>query len=178
MSGSIVIVTKNQYVLASKIHHINMDEHVEYKEVIVNGKDECVKDHYFQINVIYSPQDINTNGVNRSSEEVRECSTIVRNVKEAHKIFKSMIQQIRDQQPDVLHLNKALEMMLGEVKEDDMEEDYHPSASAMLLHKEQTARDRTAKKIRRNREAQGNSKAAHKRARRGLRKARRRAGIK
>lgn len=172
--ADIVIVTKNQYILASRIQHINMDEHVEYKEVIVNGKDECVKDHYFQINVIYNPQEINTNNVNRSNDEVRECSTIVRNAKEAHKIFRSMVQQIRDQQPDILHLNRALEAMLGELKEDDIEDDYFPNASVTLLTKEQASNDRTAKKIRATRKAQGRGKAFFRRAQRNLRKASRR----
>ena len=117
-----VIVTQNQYILASKIHHVTMDEQTNHNEVrTVSGRYRTVIDRYFQITVIYTPeqtqQQMNQN--NGRDPEQRECSVVIRGNVKAHLVFKNLIQQIREQMPDQLYLDTALERMLGGI---DMEE--------------------------------------------------------
>src|SRR5574343_1343218 len=112
-----VIVTQNQYILASKIHHITMDEQFDHKELYLhNGKRQTVVEKYFQITVIYTPDNsVQQHQGNARSDEVRECSVILRGSVNAHLVFKNLIQQIREQMPDQLYLDKALENMLAGV---------------------------------------------------------------
>lgn len=108
-----VIVTKNQYVLAHKIHHITMDQQISYQDVkIANNKYKTVKDVYYNITILYVPE---TNVNNNNRDEVRECNVIIRGAVDAHKVFSSLIEQIREQMTDSLYLDKALENMLSTV---------------------------------------------------------------
>ena len=120
-----VIVTQNQYILASKIHHITMDEQQNHNEVrTTNGRYRTVVDKYFQITVIYSPeltqQQINNN--NGRDPEQRECSVVIRGNVKAHLVFKNLIQQIREQMPDQLYLDTALERMLAGIDMESLKE--------------------------------------------------------
>lgn len=110
-----VIVTQNQYILASKIHHITMDEQISHEEVRINNKYSTVKSKYYQITVIYSPDMSQNQHNNGRHDETRECSVIIRGAVNAHLVFKNLIQQIREQMPDQLYLDKALENMLAGV---------------------------------------------------------------
>jgi hypothetical protein len=129
-----VIVTQNQYILASKINHVTMDEQINTVELIgLNGRRYSFLDKYYQITVIYTPEASQvTNNFGNSSgnrgDEVRECSVIVRGAVNAHLIFKNLIQQIREQMPDQLYLDTALERMLTStdmesLKDKDSKED-------------------------------------------------------
>lgn len=123
-----VIVTQNQYILASKINHVTMDEQLNTMELRQpNGRLYHVIDRYFQITVIYTPEASqttnsygNTNG-NRG-DEVRECSVVLRGAVHAHTVFKNLIQQIREQMPDQLYLDTALERMLTGVDMDALKD--------------------------------------------------------
>lgn len=113
-----VIVTQNQYILASKINHITMDEQLNHIEVR-NKAGHChtVMDRYFQITVIYTPEASQTNNAYGNStgnrgDEIRECAVVIRSAVNAHAVFKNLIQQIREQMPDQLYLDTALERML------------------------------------------------------------------
>lgn len=123
-----VIVTQNQYILASKINHVTMDEQVQHIEVYLsNGRRSTVVDRYFQITVIYTPEASQiTNNYGNSSgnrgDEVRECSVIIRSALNAHNVFKNLIQQIREQMPDQLYLDTALEKMLTGVDLDALKD--------------------------------------------------------
>lgn len=109
-----VIVTQNQYILASKIHHVTLDEQCTYIEVknTRGRRYRTVKQPYWQLTVVYSPDNINTNSVTSSRDEYRECSVTIHGAVNAHKIFKDLIQQVREQMPDALYLDKALERMI------------------------------------------------------------------
>lgn len=150
-----VIVTQNQYILASKIHHITMDERVEYLDSTRNGRTYSVANKYFQISVIYTPdytQSQHQNGTRY--DETRECSVIVRGHVNAHLVFKNLIQQIREQMPDQLFLDRALESMLGGVDLDALRD---KDLDDKLLAEEEY--DRGTKKVRRTRKAKGNRKS-------------------
>lgn len=154
-----VIVTQNQYILASKIHHITMDEQINYREVVINSRQNTVKEEYFQITIVYSPQDVNTQTQShRSSDDMRECSVIIQSKFNAHKVFKDLIEQIREQMPDQLYLDKALERMLGSLDKEKMVEDYEGNAKHVLLSMEEKRHDRKSKKIRGVRKTKGRGK--------------------
>lgn len=124
-----VIVTKNQYLLASKIHHITMEERIDYNEVNL-GKNNVrtAVDKYHMITIIYSPDSNTGSGSNhtRSSEEVRECAVIVRGAVNAVKVFHDLVRQIREQMPDQLFLDTALERMIADTDFDVIDkEDNH-----------------------------------------------------
>lgn len=110
-----VIVTQNQYLLASKIHHITMDEQVNYQDIRdERGRHRSIKDVSYVIQIIYAPENVNSNnGQLRSNDEQRECSVTIRTAVNAHKVFKDLIQQIREQMPDQLYLDTALERMIS-----------------------------------------------------------------
>ena len=105
-----VIVTKNQYLVASKIFHITMDEQMSYEEVRINNRHATIQNKYFQISIVYAPE---TGAGSGNHTETRECTIIIRDVEIAHRVFQDMISQIREQMPDVLYLDKALERMLS-----------------------------------------------------------------
>ena len=150
-----VIVTQNQYILASKIHHITMDEQVQHNEVRNNaGRYRTVIDKYFQITVIYSPeltqQQINNN--NGRDPEQRECSVIIRGNVKAHLVFKNLIQQIREQMPDQLYLDTALERMLAgidlaDLKEKDQDDPWDLEEPMVKLNNRKAPRSRTASEL-------------------------------
>lgn len=162
-----VIVTQNQYLLASKIHHITMDEQVNYQEVRgANGKQKTIADRYYQITIIYSPESVtNSNGNQiRSSDEQRECSVIIRGAVDAHKVFHDLIQQIREQMPDQLFLDKALERMIANAdfdlieKADKRKKDDLDSLFELRKLFGGTVNDRSTKKVRKPRKAKRRSK--------------------
>lgn len=110
-----VIVTQNQYLLASKIHHIVMDENVNYIDGRnAAGKMISIRDVNYVIQIIYSPENVNSsNGQLSNSNDQRECSVTIRSAVNAHKVFRDLIQQIREQMPDQLYLDTALERMIA-----------------------------------------------------------------
>lgn len=121
-----VIVTQNQYLQCSKIHHMMMDEQTNYHEVTLENQDRrTVREKYYQITIIYSPIDINSTGGNgfgnsQSSQDQRECSVIIRGAVNAHKVFRDIVEQIREQLPDQVYLDKALERMLAGLNEEEI----------------------------------------------------------
>ena len=153
-----VIVTQNQYLLASKIHHITMDETVNYIDVrTASGKHMSLRDAHYVIQIIYSPETINSNnGQVRSSDEQRECSVTIRSAVDAYKVFKDLIQQIREQMPDQLYLDTALERLIAGtdlaslVEKDQNDEEDKFMVSLTALEKKN---DRRAKKVRKPRKA-------------------------
>lgn len=111
-----VIVTKNQYLLASKIYHITLDENVNYIDARnKHGKNVSVKQTNYTIQVIYAPEDLSTPNHQQRNSEQRECSITIRSGVDAHKVFRDMVEQIREQLTDQLYLDKALEKMLGSI---------------------------------------------------------------
>lgn len=133
-----VLVTQNQYILASKINHITMDEQIQTQEFrSSNNRYKTRIDRYFQITVIYTPEASQSqtaySGKGHNGEETRECSVILRGALHAHEVFKNLIQQIREQMPDQLYLDTALERMIagtdveglkGEDRKFDNKDDY------------------------------------------------------
>lgn len=151
-----VIVTQNQYILATKIHHITMDEQFDHKEIYLhNGRRKTVVEKYFQITVIYTPDTTaqQHNG-NARHDEIRECSVILRGAVNAHLVFKNLIQQIREQMPDQLYLDKALENMLAGIDLNSLKE--KDAEDKLLL---EIGNDRSAKTVRRARKTKRAGKA-------------------
>lgn len=159
-----VIVTQNQYLLASKIHHITLDENVNYIDARNKyGKSISIRDVTYQITIIYSPDSVIgvNNSTSRSAEEQRECSVVIRSATNAHKVFKDLIQQIREQMPDQLYLDTALERMIANIDltsliESDVrnkEDEYSDKPTIM-----EKKHDRKSKKIRKS----GKAKRANK----------------
>ena len=158
-----VIVTQNQYLLAAKIHHIVMDEVVNYVEVrTTKGKVVSLRDAHFVIQIIYAPENVaNNNGQIRNQEEQRECSVTIRSAVNAYKVFKDLIQQIREQMPDQLYLDTALERMIANTdmaslaEKDAENEDDRWVASLTAVEKKN---DRRVKKVHKPRKAKRVSK--------------------
>lgn len=149
---SIVIVTKNQYLLASKIHHIVLNEGHDYVDVRTkSGRTIGASESTYTINIIYTPEVTN---VNNNREERHECTVTMRGRVHAYRVYKDLINQIREQMPDQLFLNKALEQLLSE-------DDFIKIANAEAEDDrkcEETMYDRRPKKIRKPRKAKRNSK--------------------
>ena len=151
-----VIVTQNQYLLASKIHHITMDEQVNYQDIRdERGRHRSIKDVHYVIQIIYAPENVNSNnGQLRSQDEQRECSVTIRTAVNAHKVFKDLIQQIREQMPDQLYLDTALERMISQMDmatlqaKDDQDKEEMATFGIKALEKKN---DRKPKKVRKPR---------------------------
>lgn len=114
---SIVIVTKNQYLIASKIHFITLNEGHEYVEVGHGYQRNTYKELIYNIHIVYSSDTTSTNNNNSNHinrDEHRECNVSIRGKVNAHKVYRDLIRQIREQTPDQLFLDKALEALLGE----------------------------------------------------------------
>jgi hypothetical protein len=108
---SMVIVTQNQYILATKVHSVTLDESRDWVEVKVDKHTVSVRDAMYTINITYAPD---TASANSGRDEYRECSVTVHGKVQAYKLFKELINQIREQMPDVLFLNQALENLLNQ----------------------------------------------------------------
>ena len=154
-----VIVTQNQYILASKIHHVTMDESTNHQEIYLgNGRRKTITERFYQISVIYTPEDISNNislSNNRNNNETRECTVNIRGAVNAHLVFKNLIQQIREQMPDQLYLDTAMERMIAGINMEDLQDRDVNSKLPEL----ETKDDRKPKKIRRARKTKRASKA-------------------
>lgn len=156
-----VIVTQNQYLLASKIHHIVMDEVTNFIDIRdKNGRQRSFKDQHYVIQIIYSPENVNSqnNGTIRNSDEQRECSVTIRSAVNAHKVFRDLIQQIREQMPDQLYLDTALERMIAASDVSSLaERDADDEDNQLLfdLQVKEKRNDRKPKKIRKPRKTKG-----------------------
>ena len=92
-----------------------MDEQVNYQDIRDrNGRHRSIKDVCYVIQIIYAPENVNSNkGKISSKDEKREWYVNIRTAVNAHKVFKDLIQQIREQMPDQLYLDTALERMIS-----------------------------------------------------------------
>ncbi len=151
-----VIVTQNQYLLASKIHHITMDEQVNYQDIRdERGRHRSIKDVHYVIQIIYAPENVNSNnGQLRSNDEQRECSVTIRTAVNAHKVFRDLIQQIREQMPDQLYLDTALERMISQIDlatlqaKDDQDKDEMAIFGITAVEKKNDRKPKKARKPR------------------------------
>lgn len=109
---SIVIVTPVQYLVASKIHHVTLDENSSTNDLYVGGKSFNLPNRNFTITITYTPDITNPHGQSYSSD-TRNCEVIVTGAVHAQTLFKELIEQIREQIPDQVYLDKALERMLS-----------------------------------------------------------------
>lgn len=155
-----VIVTKNQYLLASKINHITMNEHTEYIDIRnSSGRVVSEKSSYYNICILYVPEttQVGHNGLGR--EELRECNVHIKSAVNAYKVFKDLVEQIREQMPDQLYLDKALERMIGgvDIKELEQQDQYMLKASEQQSS-QRKSRDSNSKKVRRTGKAKRRSK--------------------
>lgn len=154
-----VIVTQNQYILAQKINHITMDENIDHQEVRSNnGRYRTITDRYYQITVIYTPESSQASNSNQLSRdpELRECSVILRGAMNAHLAFKDLIRQIREQMPDQLYLDTALERMIADADTESLKD---KDLSEKQEYEQEKKYDRRAKTVRGTRKAKRTSKA-------------------
>jgi hypothetical protein len=156
---SLVIVTSNQYILASKIYDITLEENyhtMEYR----NSKGKLVGASYrvYTINVHYVPA--NPPNPSSSREDVRGCSITIESKSCAHKVYQDLIRQIREQMPDELYLDKAFEHLL-EIKDAPLDEEGLPM--------EEELDDTSTKKIRRARKTKKDGKKVLRRSKRSNR---------
>jgi hypothetical protein len=110
-----VIVTQNQYVLATKIHAVTLSEDHEWVDLTVNGKRTNVKEYKYVLSIIYTP-DLTGQNTNHK-DETKECSVTLRGKVNAYKVYKDLVSQIREQMPDTLFLHQAIENLL---KQEDL----------------------------------------------------------
>lgn len=111
---ALVIVTQNQYILAQRIHHIVLNEGYEYHDIRNHaGRVIGVRENTYSIYMLYTPEQTQ-HGHQNTREEVRECTVTMRGKVHAYRVYKDLIRQIREQMPDELFLNKALESLLSE----------------------------------------------------------------
>lgn len=156
---AIVIVTKNQYLLASKIHHITMTEQREYIDVRTNsGKFRSIKQEVYTICIYYTAEQ-SQQGLGGSRDETRSCEVALHGKIDAYKVYADLIRQIREQSPDQLFLDKALEDLLNqhstEIK--DMGKENYPflelddnDARSKKLRKPRKAKRRSEKVLRKS----------------------------
>ena len=146
---SMVIVTQNQYLLCNKIHHICLNEHVENNHY--GSVDRYIKELTYNITILYVADSAANNGIGGNHrDELRECTVNIRGKVNAHKVYRDLIRQIRDQMPDQLFLDKAFENIIGydlEMVEKDEE---------IELKKVQEQNDGVTKKVRRAGKAKRN----------------------
>lgn len=161
-----VIVTQNQYIQASRIHSVVLNEESDWVEVQLDRRTISIKEFKYNINIIYSPDSTQGNGVFGSGhssgrDEFKECVVTLRGKVAAYKVYKDLVNQIREQMPDALFLDKALENLLNqeEIVRIKTDED---------LDKEQEEKqyDAIANAIRRVREAKRTGKKVLRRAKR------------
>jgi hypothetical protein len=145
----IVIVTRNQYIIADKIHHVLLDEHKEYHDVRnPKGRMVGVTQRYFNITIIYTPE-ATTNGRNDKAE----CSIKILAKVDAYKVYRDLIQQIREQSPDQLFLDKVLENLLTPDDLMKIEQEQINDDDDWSLDVSEAKSDRSAKKARKPRKA-------------------------
>lgn len=135
-----------------------MDEQVNYVDVRTTaGKVVSLRDAHYVIQIIYSPENVaSNNGQLRNQDEQRECSVTIRSAVDAYKVFKDLIQQIREQMPDQLYLDTALERMIANTDmaslvEKDEEDDEDKFAVSLTVVEKKN--DRRAKKVHKPRKA-------------------------
>ncbi len=153
---ALVVVTQNQYILAKAIHHIVLNENYEYHEVRRAGKLWNDLMYTYHINIVYTPDYQNNNS---SRDERAECSVQIRGKVAAYKVYKDLVHQIREQMPDQLYLDKAIENLLNRDALEDIENSERRDLLECEEAKKETRRDRSTKKIRRARKAKRAGKA-------------------
>lgn len=120
MSNPIVVVTDRQYIVAKKIFDISMQEGYDSVTVGVGAKR---KEHIiktYTINIRYETE------LGGHAGHLMNCQISLNSNKQANKIFRSLIEQIREQCPDQVYLDKAMEKLL-KGSEHDIKNDHGTS---------------------------------------------------
>lgn len=152
----IVIATRNQYIIADKIHHVILDEHKTYHDFRnPKGRMVGIAERYFSITIIYTPEAV-TGGRNDKSE----CAIKILAKVDAYKVYRDLIQQIREQSPDQLFLDKVLENLLtpDDLVKFEQEQRTRQYKDEWSLDEAEYKSDRSAKKARKPRKAKRSSK--------------------
>lgn len=92
-----------------------MDEHRDYQDVRTNkGKQFTVIQKRFVINILYSPEQTQNNGgLSSHRDGVNTCEVTILSKKNAYAVYRDLIKQIREQCPDQLFLDKAMDNLLA-----------------------------------------------------------------
>lgn len=98
---ALVIVTDRLFVKADRINSMNLSEEVRY--VTKGKKDVCEK--YYQLCIEY---EIDSNG----HPQHNQVAFSLHSSKSAEAVFKEVVRQYRDQNPDELYLDKMVEELL------------------------------------------------------------------
>lgn len=100
----IVIVTRKCYVVADKINYVTI--HEESEDYVHRGR--RVKRRIYNILIDFDP--VSTTSHKRGDGSV--CVKIQDDEKKANALYMDMVQQIREQCPDQLYLDKVIENFL------------------------------------------------------------------
>ncbi len=120
---SIIIVTKNQYICASQVHAVLLDEEHNYIDVSeIPRKVKRVKENVYTIKVTYTPEDSavsqrSSSNNHGNGDGTYEACVEIKGYKNAHDIFATLVNQIREQQPDQLYLQKFIDDLLTKTNE-------------------------------------------------------------
>jgi hypothetical protein len=108
-----VIVTSNHYIIANKIQHITLDENTDFVDIrSKGGRYKTIVRPLYTITVVYEPDSGSNSGNGSFRDYTRECIITLRSKVDAHRIYKDLVQQIREQMPDQLYLDQAMENLL------------------------------------------------------------------
>ena len=115
---ALVIVTKKCYISCEKINHITLQEEVEE----INVRHEPFAIPYWNIVIDFDPLSTPNTNLN-SRREDRLVSIKVGDLETAYVLFHDIVNQIREQMPDQLFLDKMVEKFLtgGALDEDTID---------------------------------------------------------
>lgn len=119
-----VIVTKNKYIVADKINHVVLHENINWVDIRgKNGKPLSVREVTYSLEIQYVVV-----GGQGNSRDTQTTTIALSSRKNALGVYKSLVEQIREQHPDQLYLDKALELLFTDIKDElsssNIDEDY------------------------------------------------------
>lgn len=165
---AIVIATRNQYILAKHIHSVVLTERFQTIEVNKNNKYYSIVLNTYEIQVIYTP-DGPSSPQGRFDERADTSVTII-GKKNAYSVYGDLISQIREQCPDQLYLDKALERLLDEKNINKMNIEETEQEQILFKRIEKgLSYDRSARKIRKTGKTKRTSKKVLRGTKRGNR---------
>ena len=127
--ANLVIVTKQCYLIAESITYISVDalpecencgsslQHSRKKKVSKKEKERREKECAYRISVDFVPAKSNHNNNNMRNDGHSTVCIVVNGYDSCMKLFHEMVDQIREQMPDELWLNKLIDKFLTDPSE-------------------------------------------------------------
>ena len=129
--GQLVIVTESNYLICESIYHVTLDC-VDTDNELVSAINNAMKLQRklkvkptklqtsvnkakerarYKITINYAPVPVSQN---TGRIDTRECDIVIYGFSNASRIFRDIVEQIREQMPDQLYLNKLVDKLLGD----------------------------------------------------------------